>query len=271
MTAMQDSHQVDSTFPTTDPVTFLKIVARHPGLVLPAISAVSYLAVAGYYAGRARAFGVPFGFSFGAAQYIEPLIHFVIFAVTCFGGLAVGVFCHNAADSHVNKQLQGRPRWVWIFTYLFIVAVFVGLEVLVWLIFPTPLATVVGFVVVAGLTGFSAVLLYLGRRSAVWLALGSGIAILVVFFTMQFFGEQIERQRVQWTVATVGSDHFLVAGLDSDSLLVTPLISTDPPTYVKTFHYIRRDAPGLSLQRAEFVDMVRLTPNRVAVGKGQKP
>lgn len=241
----------------------LKGFARqHPAAVLTVAGCVGYFAAHGYFTGRAQVLGVPFNFTPSTNGYVEVFLASAIFTVVSLAGiLACGV---------ADRISESKPSLGVAFGigYIIFVVVFAAVALLVvsfrqWLFdLYEPLLPLLVYGLITCGAGWLSFRICKSMASTLLFA---GIALIGLYLVMTFLGEQVEQDRTNWQIASTNNEHFIVAGHRGDLLMVAPLVSTSPPTYLKQFRYLDIRTPDLRLQKIEFEEMVREKAPRISL------
>lgn len=248
---------------TSSPLISLKGYApQHPAAVLTVAGCVGYFATHGYFTGRAQALGIPFSFALSKSGYIEVFLVSAIFTVVSLAGIL--------SSGAAVKISETKPRLGGAFSigYVVCVAGFAAAALLIasfrqWLFgLYEPLLPLF---VYALITCGSAWLFFRICKSTAPSLLFAGIALVGLYLMMAWVGGHAEQNRTSWQVASINNEYFIVAGHRGDMLLVAPLVSTSPPTYLKQFRYMDLKTPDLRVQKVELKEMVRKEAPRISL------
>jgi len=226
----------------------------HPSVALAAAGGLGYFLAHGYFGGKASVWGVPFGFSWSTGGYVELALFTAVFVVIGMASLIPTAAGIKAVEKSPRLELGfmiGYPLLV--IAFIAVMCSVAGFRRWVFGLYE-PLLPVVATVSITIAATLLCVRLCKHLR---WSLLFAGIALIGLYFLMFWFGADVEQKRSSWRIASTGNTHYVVAGRGSEHLLVAPLISTSPPTYVKAFRYLDILTPDLKVQTVRWKEMVR--------------
>jgi len=258
MTTAKDE---DSTPRDTNPIvaSMARIASKHDAYVLAAISAAGYLMTRCYYKGIAANLGLPFDPSIDTGAYASFFMTLVIFGAASAIGLTLG--------AKTVEHSEDKPIRSWVIAAIVIigVAITLWLSLSAWRWLIKYVSLVLPAVIIGVLIWGGSLAVINHRFSIATRAIAAGITLALLCSLMFWVGVYTDTHRSSWRLATINNQHYVVVGHTSDWLIVAPLVSTSPPTYIKRFQYLKQGDPELRLQNATLQRMKRHSPRPIQI------